>query len=113
MQWEQGLKVTNYDVAILSKWAASGLRRASPEAYAVASELAFHTEDVNSMLADLQNANLTHREAACEWLRANEARWYAWLPNPRSMDCLVGQGLMNEQGQPVPNSTEAKWATCD
>jgi len=48
---------------------------------------------------------LTDEDVICQWLKANRPIWEPWIPKRTS--CVAGQGLVDSQGQFLPNETNA------
>lgn len=106
--WQDGLKITNQDTTILSKYAAGGFQLAAPDLYQLASQLNFNSADVDGWFSDL-DAGVSSEQTACNWLRNNTAVWRSWIPDPT--ECISGQGMVDIDGNQVPNKTNA--VACD
>ena len=54
----------------------------------------FDSAAVDSMMLNMKINSLTREQAACAWLKDNDARWTPWIPDPTK--CDPGFGLYDE-----------------
>eukprot|EP00434_Breviolum_minutum_P002789 symbB.v1.2.002451.t1/scaffold99.1/size346285/7 len=100
-QWTQGDQTTTVGTE-LAKMVSSDLRFLSPEVAKFVESVQFELSEVNDLMRAFQAENATRLGTACDWLKANEARWKGWIPDPTL--CLRGFGLYDEVNAVYPSS---------
>ncbi|KAI8848420.1 hypothetical protein BC829DRAFT_214698 [Chytridium lagenaria] len=77
----------------LLKGGTSKFPQEFPDAAEFLNKFEIQDDEVNLMLLEIAN-NISYTDAACNWLRNNEARWSAWIPPPpKTFDkCPTGTG---------------------
>jgi hypothetical protein len=112
-EWSRALWTSAVPDTQLKKMAASGLDSIAGDAYSVASQMSMELSEMSSALMEfVSTEGATHDSVACSWLRASQAKWGAWLPDPTS--CAEGQGLVGSDGAFLgspENATGCSW--CD
>mgnify|MGYP002803884561 CR=1 FL=1 len=101
-QWTQGDQTTATVGTELAKMVSSDLRFLSPEVAKFVESVQFELSEVNDLMRAFQAENATRLGTACDWLKANEARWKGWIPDPTL--CLRGFGLYDEVNAVYPSS---------
>eukprot|EP00434_Breviolum_minutum_P002792 symbB.v1.2.002453.t1/scaffold99.1/size346285/9 len=86
----------------LAKMVSSDLRFLSPDIAKFLESVKFELSEVNDLMRAFQAENATRLGTACDWLKANEARWKDWIPDPTL--CLRGFGLYDEVNAVYPSS---------
>lgn len=101
-QYKQGDQTTATVGTELAKMVSSDLRFLSPEVAKFVEEVKFELTEVNDLMRAFQADGATRLGTACDWLKANEARWKDWIPDPTL--CLRGFGLYDEVNARYPTS---------
>jgi len=101
----------DFQIHQLTKVMWSKLQTHTPEAYHVVSNLQFQSNDLNLLLKSYariwkesavgssleetyQHSSEMMEQAACEWVRNNEAIWQTWLPDTISSKQMIYLGGM-------------------
>ena len=70
--------------------------------------LRFELSEVNDLMRAFQADGATRLGTACDWLKANEARWKGWIPDPTL--CTLANGELYIASQVLTfNANLKKW----
>ena len=102
VEHRQSIYKSQRQSTILTKWAASDLRRSADRALALAEVIKLSEPEMNELLVDHLSSDQDFWTSACQWLRSSSV-WQEWLPS--DTQCHEGKGLVDAQGGFV-NETE-------
>ena len=80
--------------SVLAKLISPHLEFLAPDIVKLMENSLFDIDSVNLMMKHLNSMADSRTEQACSWLKDNEARWRAWIPD--ATECSRGSGLYNE-----------------
>lgn len=89
--WERGDKKTGAERSSIDIHVSQDLAALAPSVQELLAASSLTIKDVNDVMWDKLDSEITHREAACHWLNGNTQRWKTWLPDKTV--CVAGFGL--------------------
>ena len=93
-EWSQSIYTTGAVAVPVVKLNSYDIFSMSPALTKLVEQSQLDLNAVDSMMLDKVQNSLTREQAACAWLKNNEARWKEWIPVPT--DCESGFGLYDE-----------------
>ncbi|CAK9083976.1 CUB and EGF-like domain-containing protein 3 [Durusdinium trenchii] len=79
----------------IDKYISKDLASLAPDIEEFLKAFLLGIKDIDGMMLKRMNFDLTHFDAACDWLHANNMTWQKWLPD--KTECFERFGLYNER----------------
>lgn len=88
-----GLYISNSLAVSIDKLVSRDLATLAPNVQSFVEQVFITLEQMDEILLTQKASGVSWRNVTCEWLRANEAQWEAWIPDESR--CFAGFGLFD------------------
>ena len=96
-EWQKGVMISN-DVSVsVDKLVSRDLSTLAPNVQSFVQQVFITLEQMDDILLAQKASGASWRNVTCEWLRANEAQWEAWIPDESR--CFAGFGLYDSDSK--------------